>query len=517
MSGQGVRFQQAGYQLPKPLISISGRPMISRVLESFPNKWPTHFVIADNHLPSDLPGTLKQLRPEAELHSIPVHREGPIKAIEKGLEGIPDHEAVFVSYCDYGMEWDHREFEDFVHETNCDAVIISYRGFHPHYLGKTQYAYSKVINGRVKEVKEKGSFTAKREEEFASSGGYYFKSAKLLKEALKYQREKRLVCNDEYYTSLSVQALIESRPESDVRVFEISKFFQWGTPEDIQDFEYWEKTFKNFERFQTLHLENVAQILMPMAGKGSRFNKYLEAPKPFIRFNQIPMYLHALNSLPRAATTVLVGLKSFKEYFNTYSYTGAQLELLEQTPEGQALTTLAGASYLDPLSSVLVSSCDHSIVLDPGKWKTFLQSPLPDAVIFTIKNFPGVRSAPMAYAYVKTDNSGIVQLVSVKQPLSENPLKDDLLVGTFWFKEAQLLSTWIKKLQDRDVRVNGELYLDSVFQMMLEQGLKVKIIPLDGYINWGDPASLSAALYWQEVFTDKKISDRPVFSGLGNI
>ena len=34
MAGQGTRFSKAGYDLPKPLVNVQGRPMVSRVLES---------------------------------------------------------------------------------------------------------------------------------------------------------------------------------------------------------------------------------------------------------------------------------------------------------------------------------------------------------------------------------------------------------------------------------------------------------------------------------------------------
>ena len=34
MAGAGIRFKQAGYELPKPLIPILGKPMIEKAMES---------------------------------------------------------------------------------------------------------------------------------------------------------------------------------------------------------------------------------------------------------------------------------------------------------------------------------------------------------------------------------------------------------------------------------------------------------------------------------------------------
>ena len=49
MSGQGARYQKAGYREPKPMIPINGKPMILRLLSNFLSSWKYYFVIAENH------------------------------------------------------------------------------------------------------------------------------------------------------------------------------------------------------------------------------------------------------------------------------------------------------------------------------------------------------------------------------------------------------------------------------------------------------------------------------------
>lgn len=515
MSGQGLRYQKAGYNLPKPLIPVSERPMIERVLECFPQEWPVTFVMAENHATTDLPKVLKSLRPDSRVCMVPKHGEGPLRAIEEGLKHIPKDEPVLVSYCDYGMIWDSKQFERFVEQSECEACVISYKGFHAHYLSDVKYAYSRLDGERVVEVKEKGSFTANREDEYASSGGYYFRSARLLAKAAEYQRKHELKVNGEFYTSLTVQALLELNPKSHVRVFEIPGFFQWGTPEDLRRFEYWEKTFSAYNRTAALSPGKAEQVLMPMAGAGSRFTGVASVPKPFISVDGLSMYQRALRSLPQGPTT-LVGLKSFKSELANDNHNHV---LLDTTPDGQALSTRAGLENLDREKSVLISSCDHSIVLEADKWESFSSKPDCDAAIFAVTGFPGAKDKPQAFAYVvpvKDDNSNFpeVKSVSVKKPISENPDQDHLLVGTFWFRNVQILDDAIAELIATNVRVNNELYLDSIFDYMIKKGLRVRTIPLDGYINWGDPQSLSEALYWYEIFCARRIDLRSRFPGV---
>lgn len=514
MSGQGVRYQKAGYTDPKPLIKVNGTPMIERLLSNFPQHWNCTFVMAENHRDTKLPSFLKKLRPQSRLLYVTEHKEGPLKAIEAALPHLPSEAPVLVSYCDYGMIWDAGQFEKLVQETKCDACLISYKGFHAHYLSPTTYAYSRMDGEFVKEVREKGSFTSNRENEFASAGGYYFKSAKILKEAGDHQRKLNLNVNGEFYTSLTTEALLKLRPEADVRVFEIPAFFQWGTPQDLKSFEYWERTMAAASEQGMNNLEKVDQVLMPMAGAGSRFKSLTQTPKPFIKINGQMMFQRALSSLPKGPTTV-VTIKEFQRFITDKSI---HTVFLEKTPPGQALSTKEGISKLKPNQSVLISSCDHAIVLNSKKWREFVEFPDCDGAIFTVTGFPGTMTSPLSYSYVEIKNNDacpLVKSVSVKKPISpERPETDALLVGTFWFRSAEKLNQRIDELIEKKILTNNELYLDSIFNLMIEKGDKVRAIPLDGYINWGDPDSLAEALYWQEIWGNQLRSDRPRYPGV---
>jgi NDP-sugar pyrophosphorylase family protein len=496
MSGQGTRYRSAGYKVPKPLIPVSGTPMIERLLGNFPTAWTTCFVLAENHRETALPPLLRRLRPSAKLHFIPVHNKGPGHAVSAGLDSIPENEPVLVSYCDYGMVWDAAAFERFVTTSECDACVVCYRGFHAHYLSDTLYAYCKMAGERVVEIREKGYFTDHREHEFASAGAYYFRSAKLLRQALQAQEQQALLTAGESYTSLTVQALLAMDAGAHVRVFEIPGFFQWGTPQDLQTFEYWERTFAAASRAVGQPRAQVGQRLLPMAGRGSRLARFFAQPKPLIPVRGRPMYRCALDTLPDADHTVFVALAE-------HNLAEANVVALSETPDGQALSAKMGLSLLKPNRDLVVSACDHGIVLDPKVWHTFRSDPRCDAAILTIRGYPGASRTPRAYAYVvPATESGpfpLVQRVSVKQPVSDTPEHDHVLVGTFWFASPRVMARGIAELERRQVRVNGELYLDSTFELLQECGLSVRMLPLAGYICWGDPNSLAETLYWQEI------------------
>lgn len=521
MSGQGTRYKKVGYSQPKPLIPVSGRPMIERLLQKIPTEWPVTFVLAENHRSTELPEVLLKLRPQAQQIFIPAHDKGPSYAIKAALPHLKSQEPVLVSYCDYGFKWDPWDFAEFVKNSRCHSALLSYRGFHAHYLSPVTYAFSRMQGEQVVEVREKGSFTDQRENEFASAGAYYFDSVVTLTKAIEAQEKLNLSLNGEFYTSLTVEALLRSQPNANVRVYEIPAFYQWGTPEDLQTFEYWEKTFNLWAHTQN-HGMTVDHVHMPMAGLGSRFKDYYNTPKPFLFIDETPMYRLALNSLPLGNTTSFVSLKSVEQSLSLKSHEAAHF--LPETPPGQAFSVQAGLTAIPEQGTLVISACDHSIVIEPTVWEEFQKNPDCDAAIFTIQGFPGARRRPQAFAYVEVKgdiNTNInnktfseVSRVSVKQPLSSDPTQDHLLVGSFWFKNKSVLEKSLSQLIEKNPRVNGELYLDSIFNLMIENSLKVRIIPLDGYVNWGDPDSLAEALYWKEVFLGHRLSKRQRLEGV---
>lgn len=516
MSGQGTRYQKAGYAQPKPMIPVNGRSMIERLLEKIPTEWPCVFVLADNHKDTGMKELLLKLRPQAKVIYVPKHSEGPSFAIESAIPFLDSSKAVLVSYCDYGLKWDPWDFAEFVRTTQCDTCLVSYRGFHAHYLSPVPYAYSRMQGERVVQVKEKGSFTPQRENEYASCGAYYFREVSALKQALEFQKKNDLKMNGEFYTSLTVEALLQMNPEAQGRVYELEAFYQWGTPQDLREFEYWERCFQSMNKNYSSAAVKCSQILMPMAGLGSRIGEILKIAKPLVQIDGQPMYRRALESFPKAERSVFVTVNSIADKVQVSA--NEKLISLKETPAGQALTTELGLAEIEAGKDFIVTACDHSVVLDPKIWKSFIEKPDCDAAIFTVKGFPGTSRKPTSFSYVQTAMQEgayfpLVQGISVKKPLTAEPSQEELLVGSFWFKDKQVALNGIRELKEKNLRVNGELYLDSIFTLLIARGLKVRQIPLDGYINWGDAESLKESLYWYEVFMGHKMMPRLAYPG----
>jgi len=239
MAGGGSRFLKAGYTIPKPLIEVHGKPMVEYVVSLFPGEENVLFVANNEHLKTPrLKDVLLRMKPRATIAGIEHKKRGPVLSILSATDHIRDHEPVIVTYCDFNMGWDYSDFKRTIREKNPDSASVCYRGFHPHLLGPNLYAGVRADDDlNALEVKEKFSFTENKMETWQQAGIFYFRNGALLKKYANEIVERDVTCNGEHFVSLLFNPMIRDGLFS--LVYPVRYFCQWGTPEDLEEYNAW--------------------------------------------------------------------------------------------------------------------------------------------------------------------------------------------------------------------------------------------------------------------------------------
>ena len=113
MSGLGKRFVESGYKDPKPLIIVDNLPIIEHVVNLFDRKNDKYiFICNDLHLrETNMRQILSNIVPNSNIFEVPVEgRKGPVHAVSLIFDNIPNDEEIIVSYCDYGTQWNYKNF-----------------------------------------------------------------------------------------------------------------------------------------------------------------------------------------------------------------------------------------------------------------------------------------------------------------------------------------------------------------------------------------------------------------------
>jgi NDP-sugar pyrophosphorylase family protein len=506
MSGMGNRFIEAGYIEPKPLIIIDGKPIIEHVCDLFPGEDKFTFICNSKHLKeTNMREVLKKIKPNANIVEIPNHKKGPVYAVSFIYDLIEDDEEIIVNYCDFGTYWSYENFLTHTRNRNADGAIPSYKGFHPHMLGSTNYAFMRDDKQWMLEIKEKAPFTDNRTQEYASNGTYYFKKGSYVKEYFDKLMTRNINLNGEYYVSLIFNLLIKDG--LNVSIYEIQHMLQWGTPRDVEEYNIWSKYFKNIiNEEHKIKAHNNSITLIPLAGRGSRFAKVgYNNPKPLIDVSGKPMIVQAANSLPNSQNHIFVTLKEHLKNFpleNTLKneYPDTTIVPINNVTEGQAITCSLGLKGVSKKASLLVAATDNGMIYDHLKYQKLIKDKNVDAIIFSFRHHISSKNNPEMYGWVKTDHKENAIGVSVKVPISDTPYEDHAIVGTFWFRRVELFEKALQNLIDKNVRVNGEYYVDSLLSELIELGYKVKVFEVDDYICWGTPNDYETFVYWQSFF-----------------
>ena len=515
MSGLGKRFVESGYIDPKPLIIVDNLPIIEHVVNLFDKKNDKYIFICNNlHLrETNMREILSNIVPKSKIFEVPVEgRKGPVHAVSLIFDNIPDDEEIIVSYCDYGTQWNYKNFLKNNRERNSDGSIACYRGFHPHMLGTDNYAFLKEteLGSRwMDQIQEKKPFTNNRMEEYASNGTYYFKNGNIMKKYFKKLMYLGLTINNEYYVSMVYNLLVEDGLK--VNIFEIEKMLQWGTPYDLEIYNGWSKYFKNILNKQEEYIDKLeTTTILPLAGHGSRFSKEgYNNPKPLINVNNLPMVIQAIKCLPQSKNNVFIALNDHLDKYPLetkikQSYPNSFITKINKVTEGQACTTEIGIkeSNIDPEKPILITACDNGVYYNVQKYQELVDDISNDIIVWSFRNEPTSRNNPDMYAWMTTDNNDYVKHVSCKKFIKEihNIKESHVIIGTMFFRKGKYFLDGLSKNYQENIRSNNEFYVDDVLNQNIKSGLNVKVFEVDNYICWGTPNDYETYIYWQNFF-----------------
>jgi len=514
LSGIGKRFIDAGYKEPKPLIIVEGKPIIQHVIELFPNETNFTFICNDEHLKNtNMRSILKNIKPNCKIVEVSSkNRKGPVDAIIQAKDFIKDTEEVIISYCDYGTKWNYINFKKEILSKNADGAIACYKGFHPHMLGSDNYAFIKENNMWMEEIKEKQPFTDNKMNEYASNGTYYFKSGKIIKKYFQKLIDENISINNEFYVSMVYNLM--KKENLNIRIFEIEKMLQWGTPKDLEEYLIWSDYFlkrdKMFYEKNKVDLKNTTLIL-PMAGAGSRFfNLGYEIPKPLLEIEEYPMIIKAVECLPPTNEKIFI---CQKEHLNKYNieetikkkFENSKIISIDYITQGQACTCeIAFNNYNISLENpLMISACDNGVYYDIEKYNELLNDEDTDIIIWSFSNNSTSKLYPHMYAWLDIDDKNIIKRVSIKKPFEDCENKY-AIIGTMLFKKGEYFKKGFEYIFENNIRTNGEFYVDNIIEPLITMGYKCKIFNVTNYLCWGTPNDYKTYNYWYEYFSQIK-------------
>ncbi|EIU8153552.1 NTP transferase domain-containing protein [Campylobacter coli] len=484
-TGIGKRFKEAGYKDLKPFIKvIEDKIILDYVIECFDIQNDTFYFIVQESEKNKFEDFISSRNINARVIVYTGEKLGPAGSLYGVFLQLEDilNEEVIISYCDFGQEWNYKDFLKFIEENqDAQAVIPCYTGYHPHLIPlENVYAACKVYDNtyKVYEVIEKYNSKNKFEECY-SSGIYYFKSLKLAMEAIKKQIDAKDMTSGEYYISVTNNYL-----ENVLCYPFIEKFYQFGTP---KDFEYVKDKLNSQDIYnEKLKIQNTVIL---SAGRGERFlNLNFNQPKPFLPLGDSTIVENIINTLKNVETNIIcVGAQDHEKYWENIS---KEVRFVKPNKIGAAYSYKESCGDLK--GDVLILPCDLIAKHINEEFKSLQKE--CEIIIFVTQASRNNINNPHYFTWVD-GKDGKVDTISVKNRSNDTDL---VMIGSFYFKENSLLLEYINKIFQEDIKTNGEFYIDNVFELLIKTH-KVGYIIVNNYFSFGTPEEYLENKYWFEV------------------
>ncbi|EAH6262941.1 glycosyl transferase family 2 [Campylobacter lari] len=481
-TGIGKRFKEAGYKELKPFIKVmKDKVILDYVVECFDVQNDIFYFIVQEDEKSKFEDFALSRKINAKIIVYKGEKLGPagsLYGVVSQLQDILDEE-VIISYCDFGQEWNYKDFLQFTQKNlDVQAIIPCYTGYHPHLLPlENVYAACKVYDNtyKVYEVIEK--YNSKNKfEEYYSSGIYYFRTLKLAIEAIKKQIEAKDMVSGEYYVSVTNNYI-----ENVLCYPFIEKFYQFGTP---KDFEYVKEKLNS----QDVNNEKtkIQNTIILSAGRGERFlNLNFNQPKPFLPLGKTSIIENIIDTLKNVDTNIIcVGAQDHEKYWENIKQ---EIRFVKPNKIGAAYSYKESCGDLS--GDVLILPCDL-IAKHVNKEFIRLQKEYEVIVFVTCASKYNINN-PHYFTWVDGENNKIDNIF-VKNRSNDANL---VMIGSFYFKENSLLLEYINKIFQEDVKTNGEFYIDNVFELLIKTH-KIGYIIVDNYFSFGTPEEYLENKYW---------------------
>jgi hypothetical protein len=226
MAGNGSRFAQEGYVLPKPLIDVQGKPMIERVVENLNIDGRYIFIVRDTHLEKyDLEQLLKRIAPGCII--VPTHglTEGAACSVLLASEHIDNDTNLLIANSDQFLEWDASSF--LYESQNVDGCISTFEQTDPN---DSKWSYALLDrDGFVSEVAEKRVIST-----HANTGVYFWSRGS---DFVKYAQQmiaKDIRTNGEFYIApIYNEAITDGKK---IKINDCKKMWGLGVPADLLNF-----------------------------------------------------------------------------------------------------------------------------------------------------------------------------------------------------------------------------------------------------------------------------------------
>jgi 3,4-dihydroxy-2-butanone 4-phosphate synthase len=235
MAGAGSRFKEVGYQLPKPLIDVSGKPMIQRVVENLDINGKYIFVVRQEHCEKyNIEKLLRGAAPNCEIVKTDGLTEGQACSSLLAAKYVDNSEPLLIVNSDNYFIWDTENFLRIVQNPEVEGMIFTFKDPSK----SLNWSYARVDeDDNVIEVAEKKVIS-----DNALAGAFYWRRGSDFVKYTNQMINKNIRVNNEFYIApVFNEAIGDNQMIKNYTIYDMKSM---GSPSELNSFLDWVETKK---------------------------------------------------------------------------------------------------------------------------------------------------------------------------------------------------------------------------------------------------------------------------------
>jgi len=224
LGGLGTRFSKFGYNKPKPLVNVMGKPIIEWLLDNLIINNISKIIIPYNSVLEkyDFEGHLKKkYNYNFNFIKLDKNTDGSAESIYIALSNLSDSDCPILC-----LDGDNFYTEDIIKLWNGENCVFAFEDT----TIEPIYSYIKFDNN-ITDIQEKNKIS-----NFACSGGYGFNSWYSLKKYCKFIIDNNIKQKNEYYTSTVIKEMLNNNILFKPKIINSDNWICLGTPLHVKIF-----------------------------------------------------------------------------------------------------------------------------------------------------------------------------------------------------------------------------------------------------------------------------------------
>lgn len=256
------------------------------------------------------------------------------------------------------------------------------------------------------------------------------------------------------------------------------------------------------------------KIVIPMSGMGQRFvDVGYVAPKPLLVVGGKMIIEHILDMFDRENDdfVFIVNKKHVWEHnidkVVEKLVKNSKVISIDPHKYGPVYAVQAAYDHIKDHEQVIVSYCDNPYLWDYSHFKKYVKEEKLDGCIMTHTGFHPHRLATTRMAYLKLGNDGLMEEIKEKESYTDDHWSEHGSTGTYYFKTGNHVKHYFDMCVEKNINYNGEYYVTLVYNLLVNDGLRVKKYDTDFAMVFGTPREVEHFNAWETLILGAQVKD----------